>query len=191
MNRKSFRSYEPTFRRHYQTTQSDSGYSYSQFEPAYRYGYDLALDRRYRDRQWDEIKDELQHQWESRYDKPWHPFQSAIQHAWREAKGNLNGDDQEKEEDATFRTLRRRYQESYAARGYPTTSSEDAYRYGYYLAADERYRDCEWAQMESEVRRHWGNQQDISWENFKSTVQDGWNDVKKMLSEYGRDQELA
>jgi len=47
---------EQTFRRHYDSHFSNTGYAYSQYRPAYRYGYDLASDPEYRNQEWSAIE---------------------------------------------------------------------------------------------------------------------------------------
>jgi len=57
----SYETYEPDFRTHYQTVYSSLG-DYNRFQPAYRYGYTLASDKRYQGRDWSEIEPEARPQ---------------------------------------------------------------------------------------------------------------------------------
>ena len=52
----AYGKYDNDFRTHYQTTASNTGYTYDQYAPVYRYGYGLANDPMYRDRDWSTIE---------------------------------------------------------------------------------------------------------------------------------------
>jgi hypothetical protein len=52
-----FNTYDDRFRTHFQSNYT-SDYTYEQVQPAYRYGYDLATDERYMDRDWDDVEPE-------------------------------------------------------------------------------------------------------------------------------------
>jgi uncharacterized protein (TIGR02271 family) len=83
-----FESYEPDFRNHYQTTYTNTGYTYDDFQPAYHYGYQLASDPRYQDRDWEEIEMDARRDWEGRYhDSAWEDFKDAIRNAWYSVTG--------------------------------------------------------------------------------------------------------
>ena len=43
---------EPQFKEHYDHHYAGSGYTYNQYRPAYQYGYELAMDQRYRTMDW-------------------------------------------------------------------------------------------------------------------------------------------
>jgi len=49
-----YETYDPDFRSNYQSTYSGLG-SYDRFQPAYRYGYTLATDKRYQGRSWGDL----------------------------------------------------------------------------------------------------------------------------------------
>jgi hypothetical protein len=53
---RDFSTYEREFRSHYDTTFAPRGAPYDRWAPAYRYGYDLATDPRYREREWATIE---------------------------------------------------------------------------------------------------------------------------------------
>jgi len=77
-------TYSTRFRDHYTRTYPGSRYTYEQYEPAYRYGYTLANDARYRGRDWNTFESEARAGWERDYDTPWEDFKDAIRHAWNE-----------------------------------------------------------------------------------------------------------
>jgi len=91
-NRSDFNVYDPFFRSHYQTRYADSGYTYDQYEPAYRYGYDLATDTRYHAYEWHAIEPEAQRYWNQHYgDTPWEKFKDAVRYGWQQVKHAVAG----------------------------------------------------------------------------------------------------
>ena len=83
----TFRRYDNDFRTHYQTYGMDSGYTYEQYTPIYRYGYNLAMDPTYRDRDWDAIEPEARRRWEERNPNTWERFKDSVRYAWDKARG--------------------------------------------------------------------------------------------------------
>jgi hypothetical protein len=60
-----------------------SGSGYDEYEPAYRYGYDLASDKRYSGRQWDDIEADARRDWEGAHPgSAWERFKASVRHAW-------------------------------------------------------------------------------------------------------------
>jgi hypothetical protein len=80
-----FHAYDDRFRNHFQSSFT-TDYTYEQYQPAYRYGYDLATDERYRDREWNEVVPEARSRWDERNPGTWDRFESAVRHAWEEVK---------------------------------------------------------------------------------------------------------
>src|SRR5437660_1617966 len=56
-------SYEPGFREDFTSNYAQTGRQYTDYEPAYRYGYTLATDPRYSDREWGVIEPEARRGW--------------------------------------------------------------------------------------------------------------------------------
>jgi len=57
--------------------------AFDDFEPAYRYGWGLGNDQRYRDRDWSAVESDARRDWESRYpDNTWERFKSAVRRGW-------------------------------------------------------------------------------------------------------------
>jgi len=79
----AYDTYAPDFRRHFQTTYASNGTAYDQFEPAYRYGYDLA--DRYRGRDWADVEADARRDWEQRHAGTWDRFRGAVRYAWDRA----------------------------------------------------------------------------------------------------------
>jgi predicted glutamine amidotransferase len=86
-------------------------------------------------------------------------------------------------------SFQRHYEQNYAATDYPYDRYQRAYRYGYHIAADERYADYEWEEIEPEVRSEW-NQRfdgDTEWDNFGDAVRHGWAEVRdEWRRDYGQ-----
>jgi len=83
----SFDTYDNDFRTHYQTYGMDSGYTYDQYTPIYRYGYNLATDPTYRDRDWSSIEMDARRRWEERNPGTWDRFKDSVRYAWDKARG--------------------------------------------------------------------------------------------------------
>jgi len=87
-----YSAFDSIFRTDYQTRYANSGYTYEQYEPAYRYGYTLANDTRYRDRDWNTIENDARTYWAQNYqDSPWQDFKDAVRHSWQRAKDAVAG----------------------------------------------------------------------------------------------------
>ncbi len=178
-----YSEFETTFRRHYYTHYSrPGGKRFVWYEPAYRYGFDLAMDKRYRKSNWFAIESELKTRWDARGYSDWDAVSEAAHRAWVEVKDTLGVPEKV---DPTFSSLRRRYDERFAEMGYPSDNLYEAgFRFGYYLAADGRYRYSEWREVLSQVEQHWqANPALGSLASFRLAAQDGWNQVKNILKE--------
>jgi uncharacterized protein (TIGR02271 family) len=84
---RDFDVYDRDFRTHFQNTYAGRGYAYDRYQPAYRFGYDLAGDQRFRGRNWNEIERDIRRDWESRNQGPWEDAKDAIRHAWDQVRG--------------------------------------------------------------------------------------------------------
>jgi hypothetical protein len=81
-----FSMYDARFRSHFQTSPYSREYTYDQYAPAYRYGYDLAYNDQYKGRPWEEIEPYARGEWEARNQGPWENFKDSIRHAWENVK---------------------------------------------------------------------------------------------------------
>jgi uncharacterized protein (TIGR02271 family) len=86
MSGTGFETYDPDFRTHYQTSFSGIG-NYDRFQPAYRYGYTLATDNRYKGRNWSEVEPEARKAWNSQNQNSWEDFKDAVQYSWDKVRG--------------------------------------------------------------------------------------------------------
>ncbi len=78
---------EPDFRKHYGTAYASTDYDYDRYEPAYRYGYDMASDARYRDRDFNEVEADLRKGYVDRHDENlWEETKDAVRHAYNSVR---------------------------------------------------------------------------------------------------------
>jgi hypothetical protein len=89
-NFSDFTTYDAAFRNHFASSLYGGGYTYEQYQPAYRYGYDLATDTRYRERDWVDVELEAQRYWEERNPGTWDRIKNAVRHAWEEVKETVD-----------------------------------------------------------------------------------------------------
>jgi Domain of unknown function (DUF2382) len=84
---RDFSAYEREFRSHYDTAFAGRGAPYDRWAPAYRYGYDVATDPRYRDRDWAAVETDFRRGWEQRHQGTWEEFKEAIRYGWDKVRG--------------------------------------------------------------------------------------------------------
>ncbi len=76
------------FRADYQKRYAASGASYDTYQPAYRYGYDIASDPRYKGRSFDEVESDLQADYRQRYpNSTWEKMKEAVRSGWNKVSG--------------------------------------------------------------------------------------------------------
>jgi hypothetical protein len=75
-------TYEADFRKHHTSHFAKSGMAYTDYEPAYRYGYTLGTDPRYRGHKWETLEADALQEWETRHGKPWGQYRDAIHYGW-------------------------------------------------------------------------------------------------------------
>jgi uncharacterized protein (TIGR02271 family) len=84
---RGFDTYDADFRRHYTTGLASRGQPYEHWSLGYRYGYELASDRRYAGRDWTAIEPEARRDWEARHQGTWEEFKDTIRYAWDTVRG--------------------------------------------------------------------------------------------------------
>ena len=77
-----FTAYDPVFRQHYVSMVADRSTAYTDYEPAYRYGYELGTNERYRGRDWAALEADARRDWEARHPNTWERFKDAIRYGW-------------------------------------------------------------------------------------------------------------
>lgn len=70
------------------------------------------------------------------------------------------------------------YQTTYGSGNYSYEDYQPIYRYGHTLASDERYRDRDWTEIETDARTHWEQHNPGTWEQFKDTVRYAWDKAR-------------
>jgi stress response protein YsnF len=74
---------EPTFREHYGTAYASNDYDYDYYEPAYRYGYEMAQDPDYHGKGFARVEDDLRKGYVHRHDEStWDKTKDAVRHAY-------------------------------------------------------------------------------------------------------------
>lgn len=81
-----YTAFEQEFRRDFATRYGNQG-AYEAYAPAYRYGYDLANDSRYANRDWNAVEAEARRDWEARNQGTWERFRDSVRYAWDRARG--------------------------------------------------------------------------------------------------------
>jgi uncharacterized protein (TIGR02271 family) len=82
----AYDTFDPDFRTHYKSAFAGRG-AYERYQPAYRYGYTLATDERYRGRNWNEIEPEARKAWNNQNQNTWEDFKDAVQYSWDKVRG--------------------------------------------------------------------------------------------------------
>ena len=181
-----YADFETGYREHYQTTYGNSGRDYDTYGPAYRYGYNLAMDDRYdKYGTWDEMEADARRSWESGENAArgaWDDFKDAVRRGWEDVKDAFDAEDDYYSFSPAFRE---HYDLTYGNTGRNYDAYDPAYRYGYNLAIDERFDDYDdWSQLENDARAGWADfsgTAESTWEDFKDAVRHAWEDVRDAL----------
>ncbi len=89
---RTYEVYITEYRNHYQSNYGNLGGSFEQYQPAYRYGYDLSKNPSYRGRDWASIEPDIRRDWEFRQPNTWDRFKNAIRFAWDRATATVGTD---------------------------------------------------------------------------------------------------
>ncbi len=81
-----YSQYDTDFRNRYNSSAKNSGYTYEEYAPVYRYGYKLGTDERYNNRDWSKVEPEARKMWEERNPSTWDQFKAEIRHAWEQGR---------------------------------------------------------------------------------------------------------
>jgi uncharacterized protein (TIGR02271 family) len=82
-----FARFEQDFRGHSQSAFAGRGHGYEQISPAYRYGWQLAQDRRNQGRDWPTVSNEARMDWERQNPGTWDRVEAAIHYAFDRSRG--------------------------------------------------------------------------------------------------------
>jgi len=80
-------AYDADFRQHFGKNYANSGYTYEQYSPVYRYGYSLANDNRFAGKDWNTFEPDARREWESHNPGTWNEFKDSVRYAWDRARG--------------------------------------------------------------------------------------------------------
>jgi hypothetical protein len=171
--------YRASFERHYHHRYEGAGKPFTEFEPAYHFGYILATDEQYGQRGWEEIEPEVEERWEKTFETEWREFRDAVRHAWDEVRHNFDETGQPGRYVEYETEFQRHYQENYGATGLPYDKYQQAYRFGIGrsldMAHDAQMRQEVWTAHEPELRRFWEMEYDEPWDEVADAVRYGWN----------------
>ncbi len=138
--------YEPSFHRHFDDFFAPRGLNYEDYEPVYHTGYNLAMNPRYHFFDWFEIESDAQAALSADSQLPWDndialTVRASVEAVKRNSRLLHYG-----EFETTFR---RHYYTNYSRPGGKKYSwYEPAYRFGFDLAMDKRYRKSNWFAIE-------------------------------------------
>ncbi len=78
---------EPRFQQHFQSQYGARGMQYNDYMPAYRYGYTMGMNERYRNQDWNQIENSIRQEWERSGQKSnWNDSRDAIRYGYDEAR---------------------------------------------------------------------------------------------------------
>jgi hypothetical protein len=177
---RSFNDDEDYFRQDYQRNYANSGYDYSYYQPGYRYGYGLSNNQQFQNRNWSDIQADVRRDWETQHpDNAWEDFKDSIRRGWermKEGASNVTGGGTTGDEDY----FRQDYNQNYQRSGRDYDQYRPAYRYGYDLAREDRFRNYEWSDVERDAQRDWQNRfPQNQWTDYRASVQYGWNQGRR------------
>jgi hypothetical protein len=72
------------FKAHYQSHYATSGYDYHHYRPAYKYGFDLALDPDNQKIGWSSVEPQARQNWNEGVMGRWGHHQQAILYGWEQ-----------------------------------------------------------------------------------------------------------
>jgi uncharacterized protein (TIGR02271 family) len=76
----------PHYRQNWESRYGKSGGRWDEYEPGYRYAWEMRQEPRFSGRSWTEAEPDLRRDWETRHkDRPWDRFGSAVRDVWEDA----------------------------------------------------------------------------------------------------------
>jgi uncharacterized membrane protein len=76
-------------REHFRVGHEGAGGDWNEFEPAYRYGWGLGRDERYRGQDWQSVEMHARRDWESRESGGWERVKGAVRRGWERTTAAL------------------------------------------------------------------------------------------------------
>jgi uncharacterized protein (TIGR02271 family) len=74
--------------------------------------------------------------------------------------------------------FRKDFATRFAKSGRDYSDYAPAYEFGSTLASDDRFRNRDWTDIETEARRQWESKRTGSWKDFSEAVRHGWNKMR-------------
>ena len=85
---RAYEEFAGDFRSDFEAHHSGDRTRFDDFDPAYRFGYDLATDATYRDSPWSEVEQDAREEWQHRHPtSAWDEVRHAVRHAWERVTG--------------------------------------------------------------------------------------------------------
>lgn len=79
-----FSTQESSFKAHYQSHFSTSGFDYNHYRLAYKYGFDLALDPDHQQMNWKSIEPQARQNWDEHILGLWSQHRDAVLYGWEQ-----------------------------------------------------------------------------------------------------------
>lgn len=185
-------SFTPSFREHYEEAYGTGSHDFDYYDPAYRYGYNLAIDEQYDHYDdWDEFESEARRGWaefSGSAESTWDEFKDAVRRAWEDVRDALDFEADYAGREPRFRE---HYETHYRNELRNYEWYEPAYRYGYVLAMDERYDDFDaWEQAEQQAREDWEASDyagENAWDEVKEAIRQGWESMREAFDDDGEE----
>jgi hypothetical protein len=81
-----YADYQSRWRSSFDTNYAYDG-TWEEYDPAYRFGYDLAVNPSYSSYDWDRLEMDARNQWEATRPNTWDRFKAAVREAWHDVTG--------------------------------------------------------------------------------------------------------
>jgi hypothetical protein len=91
-----YENFDSVYRDHYDRTYVGTGFPYERYEPAYRLGYELAMEEEDEDRDWEEVEPQARREWESQEndaEEAWDEVKEAVKAGWDEVQDIFDEDE--------------------------------------------------------------------------------------------------
>lgn len=170
------------FQSHYESEEMFDD-KFTAYMPAYRYGYELALESDLRGQTWAEVEATARQNWKE--DRPWDELKRAVQYAWQTVREEIEGGGKDAEEEDLGYAERRsgfheHYNRRYAPQGLPFARYKAAYYFGTVLGEDVRYQDRPWSEIVPVVKERWqrDHPDQGDWGDVSEAVRYGWRQAQ-------------
>jgi len=83
---RTFEEYDSDFRNFYTTNLAQSGVTYEELTPAYKYGYQLATNEPFRSSPWSAVEADAQRIWENKNPGTWEQNKAIVKYVWEKVR---------------------------------------------------------------------------------------------------------